>query len=54
MGLDGYAGLRRDQAYVLRFERLDDGQVSIELNHAQGGVGPLVVSGEQFKAWWVK
>lgn len=44
IGLEGYA-----EVYVLHFEQLKDGRVSIELNHAREGAGPLVVSGAQFK-----
>jgi hypothetical protein len=40
--------------YVVRFEILDDGQVSIELNHARKDLGPIVVSGAQFKEWFIK
>ncbi|MDJ0367368.1 hypothetical protein QMK33_19645 [Hymenobacter sp. H14-R3] len=52
--MDGYAGFRVGQSYQLRYTVLESGEVSIELDHAQEGVGPLVMPFAQFKTWFTK
>jgi hypothetical protein len=57
--LDGYAGFRVGRIYPLRYQVLEDGDVSIELDHVkldegQAPVGPLVMSAAQFKQWFLK
>jgi hypothetical protein len=53
---DGYAGFRIGQRYELRVERRDDSTVAVGLDHAHctPGVGPMVVSKEQFEKWFSK
>lgn len=50
---DGYAGFRIGRTYPLRFTRLSDGTVAVELDHAPAG-GQLVVQEAEFEKWWVK
>jgi hypothetical protein len=51
---DGMAGFRIGQSYQLRFTRLGDGNVRIELDHAPQPGRQLVVNEEEFARWWVK
>jgi hypothetical protein len=54
---DGYAGFRIGRSYELQVERRDDGTVSIVMDHHEHvspGVGPLVVTSEQFEKWFRK
>jgi hypothetical protein len=52
--LDGYAGFRTGQSYQLRYTVLDNGYVSIEMDHAREGVEPLVIPATNFYAWFQK
>ncbi|RZK32439.1 MAG: hypothetical protein EOO63_01350 [Hymenobacter sp.] len=52
--MDGYAGFRVGQSYQLRYMVLDNGYVSIELDHAREGVGPLQIPATDFRAWFTK
>jgi hypothetical protein len=51
---DGFAGFRLDQSYQLRYTRLGDGNVRIELDHAPNPGRQLVVNEGEFARWWVK
>lgn len=52
--LDGYAGFRVGQSYQLRYTLLENGYVSIELDHAREGAGPLQIPATDFRAWFQK
>ncbi len=49
---DGLAGYRTGRRYLVRCTRRDNGQVAIELEYAQPGVKPLVLTEEEFEKWW--
>jgi hypothetical protein len=51
---DGMAGFRLEQSYQLRFTRLGDGNVRIELDHAPTPGRQLVVNEAEFARWFVK
>jgi hypothetical protein len=51
---DGMAGFRIGQSYQLRFMRLDEGNVRIELDHAPSPGLQLVVNEGEFAKWFVK
>jgi hypothetical protein len=51
---DGLAGFRTGRRYLVRCTRREDGQIAIELEYAQPGVRPLVLSEQEFEQWWAK
>ncbi|MGI4874669.1 MAG: hypothetical protein ACRYFX_26230 [Janthinobacterium lividum] len=51
-GPDGYVGFRQFRIYQLRYAWLEDGQVTIALDHLPAG-GQLVVPAQRFEQWWV-
>jgi hypothetical protein len=52
-GLDGYAGFRAGQEYLLTPDIWDDGTVTVEMPHAPSA-GRAKFDAQQWKEWWEK